>query len=60
MVNIPHVQPDGMFSFDLNTFIQHELIFLQRRTRDLVRPIQPNNQQVNDESIKLEDEGSEL
>jgi hypothetical protein len=44
MVNIPHVQSNGMFSFDLNAFIQHELIFLQRGARDLVRPIQPNNQ----------------
>lgn len=60
VIDVPEVDPDGMSCFDFNALVDHELIFIQGRTCNFISPIEPHDEDIDDESIKLEDERSEL
>lgn len=55
MIHIPEINSNRMFSLKLNTLKQHKLILIKSRPSNLIRPIQPNNQQINNQPIELID-----
>lgn len=60
MVNISHVHSDRMTGFNFYGLEKHKLILILRRTCQFRCSSQTQNQQVNDHSIKLVNEGCEL
>lgn len=60
MVDVPQVNSDGVFSLKLDGLVDHELIFLEGRACDLVGSVEAHDENVDDHSVELEDEGGEL
>lgn len=60
MVYVSEIDSDGVSCFYFYALEDHELVFVQRRSCDFIGPIESHNEYINDESIKLENEGSEL
>ena len=60
VINISQVESDRMLNFQLNTLINHELIFIEWRPCHLISSIEPHDQQINDQPIKLEDKRCKL
>lgn len=60
MVDISEIDPDGMFGFQFNGLEDHELVLIERRPSHFIRPVDSDDEDVDDHGIELEDEGSEL
>lgn len=60
MIDIPEIDSNGMSGLNFDRLEYHELIFISSRSCNLVSSIETHDKNIDDESIELEDERSEL
>jgi len=60
VINIPQINSDGVLCLKLDGFVDHKLVLIERRSSDFIGPVEPQNQNIDDEPVELENEGSEL
>jgi hypothetical protein len=60
MVDVPQVDSDGMPGLDFNRLEDHELVFIHGRTCELIGSVETHDQDIDDETVELENEGGKL